>query len=124
MSNVITKTDCGTDRGVSVRTDGMDAVGRFPAQTLGALSRNEAITRRDVDDLRKRGVLVVMVRSPLTCLVGAGTCARSPVASNLPAASRPSRAASRKRKRHRRLIPDTGLTEPGTTEVARKPRWN
>lgn len=76
MDQLITKLDCGTDRGITVPTEGLDAVGRFLARDLPGMSREHAITQRDVEALHKHGIGQVLVRSPITCLVGDGICAR------------------------------------------------
>lgn len=75
IDNVITMDDCKTNRGRYVDTDGDDALGRFPATAAAGVSLGHPIGRRDLQALRKRGIKQIMIRTPLRCEAGKGTCA-------------------------------------------------
>lgn len=76
MDALVTRLDCGTDRGVLVSTSGIDALGRYPAVALPTTPTSDSISMRALETMRKQKVAQVLVRSPLTCLVGKGVCAK------------------------------------------------
>lgn len=75
IDNVITTVDCKTSRGRYVSTESDDALGRFPATPAAGLQLGIPITPAAIQQLRKRNVKMVNVRTPLRCEAGHGTCA-------------------------------------------------
>lgn len=75
IDNVVTMVDCKTSRGRYVSVDGDDALGRFPATPAAGVHLGQPITPSVLQQLRKRGVKAINVRTPLRCEAGKGTCA-------------------------------------------------
>jgi DNA-directed RNA polymerase subunit beta' len=74
IDNIISKYDCGTQRGIEVPLE--DALGRFPAGGTYGKWRDQPIDERLIARFRRKGLKRLLVRSPLRCEVGQGTCAK------------------------------------------------
>lgn len=72
---IITKDDCGTDNGIIEAISG-DILDTFLAKDFLPYKRNDLITTDMVDNLKKKGVSSVLVRSPLTCEADEGICGK------------------------------------------------
>lgn len=72
---IITRDDCGTKNGIIEKIDG-DILDTFLAKSSGPYERNDLITTDVVDNLRKKNVSSVLVRSPLTCEAEEGICGK------------------------------------------------
>jgi len=70
---VITEDDCGTERGISVKSDDEDNVGAVLAQPNGKMARNTLIDEDAMDKLQGEEIVV---RSPITCEAPEGLCAK------------------------------------------------
>lgn len=73
---VIRKHDCGTHNGVALDVQDKSLVGRVLASDTGGYRAGDFITRQMLHDFEKRGVKQVVARSPLTCSVDNGLCAK------------------------------------------------
>jgi len=72
---MITKEDCGTQRGKSVSIDDRDAIDRTSLITVaGIVKRNDVLTGEVILKLKKAKVKEIKVRSPLTCDAVEGIC--------------------------------------------------
>jgi len=73
----VVQADCGTMAGVQEPVSGNSALDRYLAEAIpGAAARGELVTRRVLESARSKGLSTVKVRSPLTCVVPNGVCAR------------------------------------------------
>jgi len=73
----VSMIDCGTGQGISEPTAGTSALDRHLAEDVpGAARRGEMVTTATLADLRKRGIVRVRVRSPLSCAASSGVCVR------------------------------------------------
>lgn len=75
ISTVVSQPDCGTDAGVRVSTHDTHVYDRY-SQRDGGLAKNTLITPRIAQELSKRGVDTLLVRSPMTCAAPHGVCQR------------------------------------------------
>lgn len=73
ISHVVTQGDCGTAAGIRMRVDDPHTLDRH-SQADEGLARNTLITPRVVQDLHRRGVATLLVRSPMTCAATHGVC--------------------------------------------------
>jgi DNA-directed RNA polymerase subunit beta' len=76
IGNVISKEDCGTKEGVAHKIEDTDVYDRFLAGDQGGFSHNTLVDTKVVNELKKRGLSSIKVRSPLRCLAPKGTCAK------------------------------------------------
>ena len=74
INNVITTKDCGTLDGISLPVTSSDAQERFLAKSQGGFARNALVDSDLINSLKKQGISVVVVRSPLKCIAPKGTC--------------------------------------------------
>jgi DNA-directed RNA polymerase subunit beta' len=72
VSTVVSEHDCGTHRGLTMAVDSRDALDRVIAD---GTYRGRIVTPDLVRDLKGRGVMTLIVRSPLTCESVRGICA-------------------------------------------------
>lgn len=75
IDNVVTHSDCGTDRGISLPVQSKDVLDRYLSRDQHQLKRNTLVTPQVVSFLAKSGIHNIDVRSPLKCLETHGTCA-------------------------------------------------
>lgn len=73
IAKVITRADCGTLNGIRMRTDDPHIIDRHTQADAG-LARNTLLTPRVVQDLQRRKVDHILVRSPMTCGEPHGVC--------------------------------------------------
>ena len=73
---VIRKEDCGTSSGIALSTDDPSLKGRVLAQDAGPFKAGQFITREMVDALKKANIQDVVARSPMTCGLHHGLCAK------------------------------------------------
>lgn len=73
ISRVVTTNDCGTHAGVRMKVDDPHTLDRHTQADAG-LARNTLVTPRVVQDLHRRNVATVLVRSPMTCASAQGVC--------------------------------------------------
>lgn len=72
---VVTKLDCGTTEGITLPLS--DQVrDRYLAHAAGGFQHNTLLTASVVDQLRKKRIETIVVRSPMTCEVDDGVCQR------------------------------------------------
>lgn len=74
MRMVVTDDDCGTDKGIPVNTDDKDTIGAVLARDAGKYPAGTVVSKEVLEDLKDYDSLVV--RSPLTCSLPEGLCAR------------------------------------------------
>ncbi len=74
IDNVISAKDCGTKNGIAIKLDNQDALHRFLAGAQGGLGHNTLVDSQVLTRLKKAGLNLVKVRSPLTCHRPKGTC--------------------------------------------------
>lgn len=74
IDNVITKPDCGVQEGSKLKIGDPDILDRYLATNHGTALRNTLVDQMTVSRLKRSGIKVVEVRSPLSCLVAKGTC--------------------------------------------------
>lgn len=72
-SKVVTHVDCGTMNGIRLRVEDPHAVDRYTQEDAG-LARNTLITPRVIQELHRRHVTTILVRSPMTCASTHGVC--------------------------------------------------
>jgi len=65
--SVVSEEDCGTRRGIELLTRDEDIVGRYLAASTGGYSANTKVTSDVQQELLKKKISKVMVRSPQTC---------------------------------------------------------
>lgn len=70
---VVSKDDCGTERGIQLSTRDEDIVDRYLAEKAGNFPRNTLITADVQQELLKASIPTVCVRSPETCNAPAGS---------------------------------------------------
>ena len=70
---VVTETDCGTDRGIPVSSDDADNVGAVLARDYEGVTAGTPI---EAETMRQLGDRKIMVRSPITCRSPKGVCAK------------------------------------------------
>ena len=73
IAHVVTQGDCGTQAGVRMRVDDPHLLDRH-SQADAGLARNTVVTPRVVQDLHRRHVETLLVRSPMTCAATHGVC--------------------------------------------------
>lgn len=73
---IVRKHDCGSSNGISLKIDDESLKGRVLAHDIGPYKSGQFITREMIHDLNKQGVSKVIARSPLTCGVHNGLCAK------------------------------------------------
>lgn len=73
---VVRKEDCGTGNGIAMDVDDTALKGRALAAPVGGYRAGEFITPSMLRDLERKGVKRVVARSPLTCSVENGLCAK------------------------------------------------
>lgn len=73
---VIRKHDCGTHNGIKLEIGDKSCIGRVLANDAGPYKEGDFITRQMVHDLEKKGIKHIVARSPLTCSVENGLCAK------------------------------------------------
>jgi DNA-directed RNA polymerase subunit beta' len=81
VKNVIAEEDCGTDRGIDFNIDDIDAQDRVLTSDVQVGSSTVAkagdiITSNMISKLRSGNVKKIKARSPLTCNLPKGTCAK------------------------------------------------
>lgn len=75
IDNVITETDCGVHKGVTLPIVSRDVHERYLAKDQHGFSRNTLMTPQIVSQMQKKGIQQIEVRSPLNCVAKKGTCA-------------------------------------------------
>lgn len=73
---VIREQDCGSYNGIALPLDDESLKGRVLSQDTGGYKAGSFITREMINDLSKKGISKVVARSPLTCGVHNGLCAK------------------------------------------------
>lgn len=73
---VIRKQDCGSLNGISLKTSDESLRGRVLARDVAGYKAGSFITREVQKDLERKGIDHVVARSPLTCGVHNGLCAK------------------------------------------------
>lgn len=73
--HLVSESDCGTIRGVSLPITSRDVYDRFLAHDQHGHKRNEHVTPQLVSQLGKQKVKDITVRTPLRCLAPKGVCA-------------------------------------------------
>lgn len=74
QGQVVTMPDCDTKNGLRFSVDSPENIDRYLAQSAGSYPAETRLTQRVLDDLRKKGVTHIIVRSPMTCEAGSGVC--------------------------------------------------
>jgi DNA-directed RNA polymerase subunit beta' len=72
----ITAADCGTTRGRVLSIENPDIYGRYIAEAVGGVSRDQILTADVVGDLERKGVKQVKVRTPIYCETPSGVCSK------------------------------------------------
>ena len=72
--HLVTEPDCGTKRGIILKTTSPDVYSRFLAKDQHGFARNTKVTPQVLSDLKKKHVGEIEVRSPLRCLSAKGMC--------------------------------------------------
>jgi len=75
LDNIVTASDCGTERGIDLPTSSSDVYDRYLSKSQAGFPRNTLVTPQLISALTKKGVKTIHVRSPLKCLATKGTCA-------------------------------------------------
>lgn len=73
---VVRQQDCGSHNGISLPIDDASLKGRVLSKDTHGYKAGSFITREMIHDLRNKGVEKVVARSPLTCGVHNGLCAK------------------------------------------------
>lgn len=73
IGTVVTTHDCGTRTGVRLSTSDPHVLDRYAQENPG-VPRNTVVTPRLAQDLQRRGVTSLLVRSPMTCAAPQGVC--------------------------------------------------
>lgn len=71
---VVTTHDCGSYNGLEFQTTSSEIYDRYLAGAAGGFPHNTLIDKRVVDELRKKNIAKVIVRSPMTCEASTGVC--------------------------------------------------
>lgn len=75
-STVVVSEDCGTSAGIEKSTDDNNIVDRYLAEDAGDFPRDTLITAAVAQEMQKRKIKTVVVRSPMTCDEHDGVCQR------------------------------------------------
>lgn len=73
---VVREQDCGSGNGISLPIDDASLKGRVLSKDTAGYKAGSFITREMLHDLRNKGVQKLVARSPLTCGVHNGLCAK------------------------------------------------
>lgn len=73
---VIRKDDCGTHNGIKLDIGDKSCKGRTLGADIGGYHAGDTVTRQMIHDLEKKGIKNIVCRSPLTCSVENGLCAK------------------------------------------------
>jgi len=73
-TEVVSMHDCGTTDGIEYPITEPSIEGRFLAKPAGGKPRNTLLDDATIDDLKRKGVKKVVVRSPLKCMATRGVC--------------------------------------------------
>lgn len=73
---VVREQDCGSHNGISLPIDDVSLKGRVLSKDTHGYKAGSFITREMLHDLRNKGVKKIVARSPLTCGVHNGLCAK------------------------------------------------
>lgn len=73
---ICTAVDCGTKNGKIYPTTHPDAVDRYLAEDTSGFSRNTLVEPQIQDQLEKKGIHEIKVRTPLTCEAKEGLCSK------------------------------------------------
>lgn len=73
---VVREQDCGSHNGISLPIDDASLKGRVLSKDTHGYKAGSFITREMLHDLRNKGVEKIVARSPLTCGVHNGLCAK------------------------------------------------
>lgn len=73
---VVREQDCGSYNGISLPIDDESLKGRVLSQDIGQFKAGSFITREMLHELKNKGITKVVARSPLTCGVHNGLCAK------------------------------------------------
>lgn len=73
---VVREQDCGSSNGISLPIDDASLKGRVLSKDTAGYKAGSFITREMLHDLRNKGVQKLVARSPLTCGVHNGLCAK------------------------------------------------
>lgn len=74
IDNVITKDDCGIQKGHLFKLTDKDLLGRFLAKDQYGFARNTLVDTKVINDAKKKNIETLEARTPLECFVGKGTC--------------------------------------------------
>lgn len=74
IDNVISKEDCGVQKGKIFPVESQDIIGRYLAKDQAMYSRNTLVDAKVANDLKKKGFKTIEARTPLKCLQAKGTC--------------------------------------------------
>jgi len=67
ITTKVEEYDCGTLRGIPVSTSDKDYVGAYLAKASGGYARNNEVTLHMLENLKKKKIKDILVRSPITC---------------------------------------------------------
>lgn len=73
---VITKNDCGTDRGIPVETDDRENIGTLLARPIAGYPAGTSLTAKSIKAIKDHGIKNILVRSPITCQAENGLCSK------------------------------------------------
>lgn len=73
---VVREQDCGSYNGIALGIDDESLKGRVLSKDTGPYKAGSFITREMIHDLKNKGIETVVARSPLTCNVHNGLCAK------------------------------------------------
>lgn len=73
IGTIVTTPDCETTNGIMMSTSDPHIMDRYTQATAG-LARNTLLTARVVQDLHRRNIEKILVRSPMTCAATTGVC--------------------------------------------------
>lgn len=71
---ITTEVDCGSPEGLVMQCDSSDALDRHLAKDAPPYHRNDVVTHTVQQDLKKKGTMTIVVRSPLSCRSKHGVC--------------------------------------------------
>ena len=73
---IVTKLDCGTDRGIPVEAGDSENIGTLLARPTGGYAAGTILTARTLKAIKDDGIKNMLVRSPITCQAESGLCAK------------------------------------------------
>ena len=76
LDNTITVSDCGTKKGEDFDIEDIECLHRLLNKPVSGLPRDTIITRTILDELKKKGVKKINLRSVNTCEAESGVCSK------------------------------------------------